>query len=328
MRSLATCALVAALAAGGCGGSHHAGGTTSIAVAPTTPDEQLLALLPDHPQVVVEVDLARLRANPVVGALVVRVLADNLVPMPDDPHAGSTLERNDQLLATADHLCLAAYGVGTDAAATITLVDVQHAPAGATPVGDHYYALGPAEWVRQVEARAGLVTANTPLAVSPELLALRARSMPAGAPGATLRITARLSAQARAELAKDIGIANPPAQLSIWGDVVDDLAIVIDAEVTEDRSGKVAKQAVARLTATMQAMLLSAADLPAARALGLTGSLGNAKLAERGRWIRAIIAIGPAHLKRVVERGTAFLGIPSPSPNPSPPSTPVPGATP
>ena len=48
-------------------------------------------------------------------------------------------------------------------------------------------------------------------------------------------------------------------------------------------------------------------DEPAARALGVPRSLVNAKLVVRGTWVRAIIAIGPEHLKRIAARASALL---------------------
>src|SRR5205085_1568555 len=60
------CAVLVLAFAVGCGGKHAAA-TTTVVAAPRTPAEQILALLPQGAQVVVEIDLARLRDNPVVG---------------------------------------------------------------------------------------------------------------------------------------------------------------------------------------------------------------------------------------------------------------------
>src|SRR5262245_53853887 len=79
--------------------------------APQAVPERMLAMLPQGAQVVVEIDLARLRANPIVGDVVTRALAGRSelpagVPAPP--------------LAAADQVVLAAYGVGTAQAATLT----------------------------------------------------------------------------------------------------------------------------------------------------------------------------------------------------------------
>src|SRR5437868_11983325 len=166
-------------------------------------------MLPQGAQVVIEVDLARLRANPVVGAVVTRALAD--------PDAGETSEAPaaawlrgalrgaapESPLVAADQLVLAAYGVGTAQAATLTLLAAPRDIAGAARVAEGVYALGPPEWIDQAEQRvamAGAGAAGFAIRAAPELLALRAHAMPAEAPGASLRMTAQLSFDARIAL--------------------------------------------------------------------------------------------------------------------------------
>jgi hypothetical protein len=274
--------------------------STAIPRAVTSGD-RLLALLPDGAQHVVEVDLARLRANPVVGPLVVKVLVSGDLPL----IAG---------FADAESVVFAAYGLGTSNAATLTLFTAKEALAGATPIRDNIYAVGATDWLAQVQSRAA-IEATSGLQPAKELLALRERAMPEGAPGASLRVSARLSFDARIALARITGIENAPGQLSLWADVVDDFAVIIDADATDpgDKAGdargraSAANQSIRRMTATMQGALATLAGEPAVVALGLPSSLHGARLATRGAWVRAIIAIGPRHLQRVVERATAFL---------------------
>ncbi|MEJ7599951.1 MAG: hypothetical protein WKG01_18740 [Kofleriaceae bacterium] len=130
--------------------------------------------------------------------------------------------------------------------------------------------------------------------------------MPPGAPGAALRITARLPFDARIALARQTGLESAPAQLSIWADVVDDFAVVIDAD-SRDPGDKSAAKATQRLVATIRTGLGSLAAEPTVRALGLPASLADARLVAKGSWVRTIIAIGPARLQRVVERATTLL---------------------
>jgi len=170
--------------------------------------------------------------------------------------------------------------------------------------------MGPPEWVRQLEARAALALADKPVVAAPELLRLRARAMPAAAPGASLRVTARLPFDARVALARDSGLESAPAQLSIWADVIDDFVMIVDADAV-DPGDKGTKQATNRLERLIRVALRSLGDEPRMRALGLSSSFERARLAAGGSWIRTIIAVGPAHLKRVVERANTFLGAPS-----------------
>jgi hypothetical protein len=132
----------------------------------------------------------------------------------------------------------ASYGLGTSEAATVTLVVAKSEVPGATRIGEGTYALGPPDWVAQIEARA--VLAEGKLVVAPELLALRDHAMPEGAPGASLRITARLPFDARISLAST-GIESAPSQLGL-ADVVDDFAIIVDAD-SADPGEKVTKSA-------------------------------------------------------------------------------------
>lgn len=296
-------ALVLVVAVAGCGGAKS---TTSVpeTPAPSTPSERLLAMLPQGAQVVIELDLARLRANPVVGALVARALAlrteEIAAGVPASP------------LVAADQVVLAAYGVGTAQAATLTVLAAPRDVPGATKLSDGYFAVGPPEWVEQVQERVTLAStgdAKFALRAAPEILALRDHAMPPGAPGASLRVTARLSFDARVALARQTGLDAAPAQLSAWADVVDDLAVIIDADAADPGAqprGK-ASDAPKRLEATLRGALGAIADQPAARLLGVPASLNDARFAIRGSWVRAIVAIGPAHLKRVVERGAALL---------------------
>src|ERR1700733_10771481 len=114
MRSWANAlALVAVVAC------HH--DEPSVTVTPIAPPkapplaDRMVALLTDGAQIVVELDLARLRANAAVGALASSALAhlgaDSHVPGLSVLAAGSPL-------ASADEIVLAAYGVGSEQAAT------------------------------------------------------------------------------------------------------------------------------------------------------------------------------------------------------------------
>ncbi len=287
-----------------CGGTPKP--LASTQTRPVTIADQMLALLPNGAQIVVEVDLARLRANPVVGAIVTRALTAGTFDNVPGAEPGAT---TGSPFGIADTIVLAAYGVGTSEAATVTIISAKTEVPGATRLSEGLYALGPADWVAQLEARAALSYGGgeaAKLAVPADLLALRDRAMPAGAPGASLRVTARLPFDARVALARQTGLESAPAQLSVWADVVDDLAIIIDADAL-DPGERATKKSLARLTALIKGALGALATDPTTRALGLPKSIANARLVARGSWVRTIIAVGPKHLQRVVERASALL---------------------
>lgn len=280
----------------GCGGKPRPPATAAVAVTPrvSTPGERMLALLPEGAQLIVELDLGRLRGNPVVGPVVERVLSGGATPLPEDP-------------GPADQVVLGAYGLGTAQAASVMIVHAPAAVPGGAALGDGLYALGPEDWVAQVEARAAVGQGGRALAVPEDLLRLRDRAMPPKATGAALRVTARLSFDARVALARITGLEAAPSRLSAWGDVADDLAVIVDADAADPGEESPAR-AAARLEGVIRGALRALAGDPRLRALGLSSSLAGAKLVTRGTWVRTIVAVGPRHLQRVVERALAALG--------------------
>ncbi|HUS32802.1 MAG TPA: hypothetical protein VMZ53_30080 [Kofleriaceae bacterium] len=313
---------VLALLAVACG--HSAKPTNPVAPPkPQTLAERALAVLPDGAQIVVELDLARLRANDVVGEVATRVFADvsidaklRLPGVTESANEPTAAAATSSPLAHADLLVLASYGVGTPQATTLTLLATKDDIAGATRLSPELVVLGPEEWVRQVEARAGIAArcpmegaaAGTcsPLQGSEELLRMRDHAMPDAAPGAVLRVTALLSFDARVAMARQVGIELAPARLSVWADVVDDFAMVIDADAA-DPGDKTKKDAVERMRTGIRRLLAEAAAEPALRLLGVTSAINDARFVEQKTWVRAIVAIGPRQLARVVERAKTLL---------------------
>jgi hypothetical protein len=302
MRTLVAVVVVMAAACG-----HRAKPAAEpVADKPQTLADRTLALLPDGAQIVIELDLARLRANQVVGEVATKVFADVSI---DAKLPGMTAVAAGSPLAHADLLVLASYGVGTQQATTLTLLATKDEVTGATRLSPELVVLGPDEWVRQVEARAG-IAAHAPLHASEELLRLRDHAMPAEAPGASLRVTAMLSFDARVAMARQVGIELAPARLSVWADVVDDFAMVIDADAA-DPGDKTNKSAVQRMRAGISGLLAEAANEPALRMLGVSTALTDARFVEDKTWVRAIVAIGPRHLARIVERAKSLMAPPS-----------------
>ena len=294
--------LFGVLASGACGGRAR---PTVPAAAPRelTRVEQMIALLPEGVQLLIELDLARLRANQVVGEVVTKALA-RMGEETKLPGLPMTVEGSP--LAKADLVVLAAWGVGTPQAAMVMMLATQDEVATGTKLAGGFVALGPDEWISQLEARAA-INAQTPLQPSLSLMSLRDHAMPAKAPGAVLRVTAQLPFDARVSLARQTGLETAPAQISIWGDVVDDLAIIIDADAA-DPGDKKAKDAAARLSRSLETVLASIGDDPALRALGLTGALRDVRMISERTWVRVIVTVGPRQLARAVERARAMLG--------------------
>jgi hypothetical protein len=303
MRSWAN-ALAALLAVAAC--HHDAPATVTTPVAPPkipSLADRMVALLPDGAQIVVELDLSRLRANAVLGELASSALAklgaDSHVPGLPVTVAGSPL-------ASADELVLAAYAVGTEQASTVSLLATKTDVPGGVRLSPELVALGTDQWTGQLQARAALADQLT---IPDELRQLRSHAQPQGTNGAVLRVTARLSFDARVALARMTGVETAPARISLWADVADDVAVVIDADAV-DPGDKAAKDSSKRLAHTIRELLASLEDEPAVRALGVAPSLDGARLVAQGTWVRTIVAVGPRHLARVVERARGMLAAP------------------
>jgi hypothetical protein len=294
------CVLIAA-----CGGGHATPPATIPATHVATPGEQILALLPNGAQVIVEIDLARLRANAAIGETAKQALGalgtDSRVP-------GLPISVLGSPLANADQVVLAAYGVGTAQAATLTILATKAEVPGGQRITPELVALGPEDWVGQLQTRAALATQH-PLTVPEDVLRLRDHAMLKGATGAVMRVTARLSFDARIALARVTGLEAAPAELSLWCDISDDLVVVIDADANDptDHNAKAKKDSARQLAHTLRGLLTTLADTELVRALGVPTSLSDAKLITEGKWVRAIVAVGPRHLSRVAERARAML---------------------
>ncbi len=310
--ALAALASLVSLASVACSGS--AKHVASAPAAPLSQLERMVALLPDGVQLVAELDLARLRANPTVGAIAVDVfgkVGDAKLPN----LVGKPLAMPTAPLATAEALVLGAYGVGTAQAATVTLIATPTDLPGAVRITPDLVALGPADWVGQLQTRAAILSpgrredGSPKLVLAADLRELRERAVPEGATGAILRIYARLGFDARVGLARMTGFDPAPAQLSLWADVADDFAAVVDVDVTdpgEREHAKTRRRGIARI----QSLLVALADVPLVRALGIPNSLLDANIRIHRGWIRATVTISPRHLARVVERARAMLAAP------------------
>ena len=292
-RILIALALVGAAASGpGCGG--HA----PVVVVPSravTAGDALWARLPPGAAIVLEVDVARLRANPAVGAAITALVA----PAPtagvaDEPTPGAALAAmTDAPLAGARAIVLAAYAVGTPAATTITIVDGVGAPPQATPLADGVWALAVEGDVARLLAVAG---GGPSLADDRALAALRTVAMPAAAEGAAVRLTARLEPAARRALAEVLGQNDAPAAISAWLDVADDLALIAWV------GGEPAWSA-----AMLTRLRDRAAASEVAGGLGLTPVIAVAPVARERAAARLTVVVTPARLGRVVARALERL---------------------
>ena len=250
--------------------------------APATA-ERMLALLPDGAQIVVELDLARLRANPVVGdARDARARAARRRRA-----AAGAAARGAGLAARRrpTRVVLAAYGVGTAQAATVTVL-ATHRPRcrarrGSRPISSRSV---PTTGSRQLEARAAIArqparARRRPPSCSRCATTRCRRARPARRCGSPRGCRSTRASRSRARP----GSTRAPAQLSLWGDVADDLAIVVDADAADPGDTQDQGRGAAGSRATVRARARGARGrCRSIRALGVPTSLADARLVAQG----------------------------------------------
>jgi hypothetical protein len=298
--------LAAALALG-CGGGSAGDPMVKVPARATTAGGALLGAVPAGADALLELDLARLRANPAIGPLA-RALSPGAAAAAD-PTAGGGLVGGDVLV-------LASYGLGDGAPRTLIVARgaaIAAVPGAVALDAVDAIAVGDAELVRRAQAAAA--GAEPAIARDATMMTLRAAAMPPGAAAAAVRLTARLDFDARVALADRLELDAAPATISLWGDVVDDLAVIalLDGDRPRDAKGleQLAGQLVRRL----------AAGSPVYGRL-LARELGRTAVAKRAAGVRLTLVIGPKRLGRLVSRAMAVLTAPVPSPSPSPEPTP------
>jgi len=265
------------------------GGAKTVAVQSppraATPGDELLALVPEGADAVLEIDLRRLRENAVVGPLA-RSLG--LVPM-----------ASADWLGLADALLIATYGLGD----RVEHLFVVRAPKGAVPdaveVAQGVVALATEERIDAVKlTKMGVMPS---MATSHAFLAVRAAPMPARADGAVLRATAVLGFAARVDVSRRFEVEAVPTAFAVWGDVVDDLAIVTHLHGKDETEAKELARSVEQLRARV-------AKASLAFGLVFRGLVKAAQVDVAGPRARIVVVLGPKRLANIVALLLRSLG--------------------
>lgn len=289
------------------------GGTQSPASAPepevparaATGAEALLAVLPAGAQMIVELDLARVRANPTAAPLIEALGAAPAVVREE----AAMLALGQVMLQRADAVVLASYRVGGDDAVTLIAVRPPDALDGTTEI-DGVGLLGPEEWIAR--ARTSAVAGGDTMASDTRLLAVRASAMPAKATAAVVRISGVLDFDARVAMAARFELDVVPASISVWADMIDDIAVV--ALLGGEREGEGAS--FARALARSRDRL---AREPTLALLGLGGVLAGAEIETSERIARAVLLMSPRRFRLTVTRLVKQLSSrPAPEPATAP----------
>lgn len=258
-----------------------------------TVGDELAAIIPAGADVLIEVDIARLRGNSVVGPVIAEL--GRIVP---DTSADGLMPVDLSVLRHADAVVLCAYHVGEKRAVAIMLIRSTK-PLG-TRIDKQTFALGPPAMIERVlRVREG---AEPALVGDRAFMTVRTRAMPARATGASVRVTARLDFDARVALAGRLDVDIAPETLSVWADVADDFALVATMRGVASAEGDALARALVRGRDRL-------AEVPwvrshylhfTARTIDVSASKGNA---------RAVLIIGPRRLQNMISRLVRMLGI-------------------
>lgn len=251
--------------------------------------DELLSKLPAGADSILELDLGRLRTNTVVGELF------RLLTQTARVESANAKTPSLNLFGAGDLLIFVSYGIGDDEPER--LVIVRGPDASSIPGGFAIDSKTVAIASGAMQKRLALVAAGEgeSLAAASPLLRLRALAMPKGAPGAALRLAAHLDFDARIALAKALDIDDVPVSVSVWGDVVDDLAIV--ALVSGEDAGEGMKMAQA-----LEGIRARLSRFSPVRRLGLGRLVRGAQIEKHGSAARMVLVVGPRRLARLVER--------------------------
>lgn len=273
-------ALAAALAVAGCGPKNKTSQKpVEVPARRPTAGDPILRHAPAGADAVLEIDLARLRANPTVGPLVKAVTA-----------AG---EVGGDLVAVGEVVVIASYRIGQTDAGQLVFVSGPRARelGGAHRISDTLVAFGPPALLRQVDAVDTGQGAS--LADDHALLRTRALAMPARAQGASLRMAADLPFDARLALAKRLEVDVVPEWISLWFDVADDMAGVALLGGGEDADPQDLVTAVTRLRDRLY-------GAESVQRVGLDALLEDVEVKVNGSDARVVLVVGPKRLARLV----------------------------
>lgn len=286
--------LVIALPTFGCASGPKSTATT-LPYLPKldSPGVSLLAFVPPAADAVLEVDLKRLRENPVVGPLFASMLG---IGKSTGAISGGLVE----LIGDADLLVAAAYGVGGyDATALVVLRGEKFrgarlATSNATALDDTTIVIGSDVLRKKVQA---MVAADDDgMFADRAFLKTRDAAVPEGARGAVMRLAARLTPQTRVAAAGRLHLDQVPAVASVWFDIVDDAALVAHLVVDDAESARETVRMVRKAYTVFLQKWLPRGALSAEagkRAVRVVWVVGPKRLAAWVAVMRARSAIAP-----------------------------------
>lgn len=261
-----------------CGGTATPAAPIVLARA-TTAGQGLLSVAPIGADLLLELDLKRLRDNPVVGDVLSSVAS---------PENAATVD----LLQQAEVALLCVYNIGEAPRQLIILRSQAESLPGTVALGEKVFAVGDAELL---SLAAGIQGPEQSMLADEEMLRLRNQVMPAEARSAALRVAVRLDFDARVAIASKVAMSEVPISMAVWGDVVDDMAVI--AHLASEAQGE-----APRLEKAVLALLKRVASHVFSRSLGLSTPISGARVTRDDKVVKVLVLLGPKRLQYVVTR--------------------------
>lgn len=242
--------------------------------------ETLLSLVPKGVSALLEIDLKRVRQTEFFTPLM-----NNLVGQVD----GQPMDA----MAQGDALVIASYGVGAKAERLILIKDDASEKHLGQPVAPGVWGKASPTILDEVQATkaqgAGSIQNDS------SMMTLRAESMPKKSTGAILRFLAHLNFDERVSLSKRFGWHDVPTKVSLWGDIIDDLAVICRLE-----TGSVASAiSLSKEIAIQKTRWGRSREI---RRLGLRSEIANMNTRVDGHNVEIVFVIGPKRLQKLLKR--------------------------
>jgi hypothetical protein len=238
-----------------------------------------LASAPIGADLLLELDLKRLRDNPIVGNVLARVAS------PDN-------EATIDLLKQAEVALLCVYDIGEAPRQLIVLRSQAEELPGTVALGAHLFAVGDAQLL---SLAAGIQGPEQSMLADVEILRLRDEVMPAEAKNASLRVSVRLDFDARVAIASKVSMSEVPVAFALWGDVVDDMALIAHLASDEVVEAPRLERAIVAVRKRIAAHAFS-------RSLGLSRPMLDARVTRDDKVVKVVVVLGPKRLQYVVDR--------------------------
>jgi len=230
--------------------------------------------LPDTPDIVVKINMQRIRNNENLKG--VWEVIEKRFWNPD--YWGF------------DTIIMGAYNVGKYEAETLTLLRGSNSIQNGEKLEKNLWALGPKTLIDQSKS-ADSAGKLRPKKNWNQLLSL---APPKNANNSIVSLGASLSLDARIQLSSFLGMATIPPVFSLWVDAIDDLAAIAILECEDETEAKLIQRNLIQQRKKLQKNKF-------VKHLMLAPALENLKIIRRGKRVKMVFLLGPTYFQMVTK---------------------------